>query len=320
MRIEGVLKNFNILVCDDSITVLRIVSVYLQKAGANVITAKNGLEGLEILKTEPVHLLISDINMPRMDGFQLFDALNAENISVPRILITDADIDEYIHLALDHDIGNILSKPIEMVELVLLCHKLITGNKVFGLKYYFKVKKIYKFSLIKSQDIQKGIEHIQKYGKTINLPSSKVDFLSIILDEVLSNSIYHAHGFTKQKERKIPITLDNEDRVEVAFASNSEYLGISVTDFKGALTKNRILTSFLGVIEEKRLIAQAVETGEDISTLIKDKGRGLQMIRLMSNTYYFNIKKNKMTQVIIMVNLKEENQKKYSSIKINELY
>lgn len=268
-----------------------------------------------------MHLLISDINMPVMDGFELFKLIDEENYNIPKVLITDADIDEYINLAVDHNIGNILSKPIEMRELITICYKLITGEKIFGLDNYMITERIFGSTISNSREIQVVINTIIRFAQDNKLQQSKSNFLSIILDEVLSNAVYHAHGFTREKELKQEITLKNNDKVEVCYAANKTHLGISVTDFKGTLTKQTILKSFRAVIEEKKLIAQATQSGEDISSVIAEKGRGLQMIRLMANEYYFNIKLNRITQVVILVELADDNSKKVnSSIKIQEIY
>jgi len=321
MEINNLLAGYNILLCDDSITILRILSSYLQKAGGIVYTAINGKEGLEVCSKNDIHLIISDINMPEMDGFQFFKSMDEAKYNIPKILITDAEIDEYINLVIDHNIGNILSKPIEMRELVTVCYKLITGQKIFGLDNYLTTDRMFGTILSNSREIQTAIHTIIEFARMYKLSESKSNFLSIILDEVLSNAVYHAHGFTREKELRQEITLKNNDTVEVCYGANKTHLGISVTDFKGTLTKQRILKSFRGVIEEVKLLAQASKTGEDVSSVIAEKGRGLQMIRIMANEYYFNIKLNKLTQVIIIVELADSKLKKInSSIKIQEIY
>ena len=59
----------HILIVDDSKTVRNLVAFIMKKEGFTVTTAEDGLDGLEKLYSNVVDLVISDVNMPRMDGF-----------------------------------------------------------------------------------------------------------------------------------------------------------------------------------------------------------------------------------------------------------
>src|SRR5262245_49363483 len=63
-----------ILVVDDVATVLKATARMLELEGYRVLTARDGIEALEVLERTPVHAVLSDLRMPRMDG----DALAAE--------------------------------------------------------------------------------------------------------------------------------------------------------------------------------------------------------------------------------------------------
>jgi DNA-binding response OmpR family regulator len=60
-----------ILVVEDSPTILNLLSLMLRQEGFEVVTARDGLEALEQLDQAPAQLVITDVNMPRMDGFKL---------------------------------------------------------------------------------------------------------------------------------------------------------------------------------------------------------------------------------------------------------
>ena len=65
-----------ILVVDDEIHIVQIVKFNLEKRGGyEVLTAKNGEEGLETAKSERPDLILSDVMMPKMSGFQFCEAL-----------------------------------------------------------------------------------------------------------------------------------------------------------------------------------------------------------------------------------------------------
>ena len=79
-----------ILVVDDSATVRKFVSVSLTMQGFTVITACDGMDALEKLPKSQVDLLITDLNMPNMDGFELIKALreSPEHHDLPIIILS----------------------------------------------------------------------------------------------------------------------------------------------------------------------------------------------------------------------------------------
>jgi CheY-like chemotaxis protein len=64
------LRNVKILVVDDSDDSLNLLKIVLSRAGAEVIAAVDGKQALELIKTNNIDLIISDINMPIMDGYE----------------------------------------------------------------------------------------------------------------------------------------------------------------------------------------------------------------------------------------------------------
>lgn len=79
-----------ILVVDDSSTVRKFVSVSLSLRGFRVVTAEDGMDALEKLPQEPVDLIITDLNMPNMDGMELIRTLrdNPNYKELPIIILT----------------------------------------------------------------------------------------------------------------------------------------------------------------------------------------------------------------------------------------
>ena len=59
---------YNILVCDDEKDIVSALTIYLQAEGYHVFGAENGLQALEILRREQVHLVLLDIKLPSYDG------------------------------------------------------------------------------------------------------------------------------------------------------------------------------------------------------------------------------------------------------------
>ena len=80
----------NVLVVDDSATVRKFISVSLSMQGFKVVTACDGMDALEKLPSENVDLIITDLNMPNMDGFELIRSLreNPQYRDLPVIILS----------------------------------------------------------------------------------------------------------------------------------------------------------------------------------------------------------------------------------------
>ncbi|MBI5962948.1 MAG: response regulator [Chloroflexi bacterium] len=108
-----------ILVVDDTELNLKMVGSILQKDGYEVITARNGFEALEIIKTSPPVLAILDVMMPDMDGYTLCQLLRQTltTAKIPIIILTAlSGVDDKIK-AFDSGADDFLAKPFEPPEL-----------------------------------------------------------------------------------------------------------------------------------------------------------------------------------------------------------
>lgn len=94
-----------VLLIDDDASLLDVLSLALEDAGHQVVTARDGAEGLEAVTRSKPALIISDINMPRVDGFALLRKLRERKVPTPLILLTsrDSEIDEALGLELGAD-------------------------------------------------------------------------------------------------------------------------------------------------------------------------------------------------------------------------
>ena len=80
----------SVLVVDDSATVRKFIATSLQLQGFKVLTAADGMEALETMPVEKIDLIITDLNMPDMDGFEFIKSLQAtaEYASIPIIVLS----------------------------------------------------------------------------------------------------------------------------------------------------------------------------------------------------------------------------------------
>jgi two-component system chemotaxis response regulator CheY len=82
--------NRTVLIVDDSTSMRQIVRLTLQSAGFTVFEGSNGIQGLERLHAQPIQAVISDVNMPIMDGIAFLRAIRllAEYRSIPVLMMT----------------------------------------------------------------------------------------------------------------------------------------------------------------------------------------------------------------------------------------
>ena len=78
---------FNILVCDDDKEIVDAIDIYLSQEGYHILKAYDGLQAIEIMKKEEVHLILLDIMLPSMSGFDLLKRIR-EKSDVPVIILT----------------------------------------------------------------------------------------------------------------------------------------------------------------------------------------------------------------------------------------
>ena len=86
-----------ILVVDDSATVRKFISVSLEMQGFSVLTATDGMDAIEKLSRETVELVITDLNMPNMDGFELITSLRENSLYDELPIIILSSLEEIPH-------------------------------------------------------------------------------------------------------------------------------------------------------------------------------------------------------------------------------
>lgn len=77
-----------ILVVDDQKSMLELLKTILERENYDVLLAANGFDALEILSHNEVDLVITDISMPKLDGFMLLQIIKSKNPSIPVIVMT----------------------------------------------------------------------------------------------------------------------------------------------------------------------------------------------------------------------------------------
>ncbi|EGY80872.1 response regulator transcription factor [Peptoniphilus indolicus] len=109
--------NYKILVCDDEQDIVRAIQIYLSAEGYEIFTANDGLEALDILKREEIHLVIMDLMMPNMDGISAILKIR-EDHNIPIIILSaKSEITDKI-IGLNVGADDYITKPFNAIELV----------------------------------------------------------------------------------------------------------------------------------------------------------------------------------------------------------
>lgn len=109
----------NILVIEDDEKLNYIVCSFLNRNGYRAVGCKNGMEAFDRLQEEPVDLIVSDIMMPEMDGFEFASEIRKQDNSIPILFMTARDDLTAKQKGYSLGIDDYMVKPIEMDELIL---------------------------------------------------------------------------------------------------------------------------------------------------------------------------------------------------------
>ncbi|MFQ9501925.1 MAG: response regulator transcription factor [Clostridia bacterium] len=120
---------FNILVVEDDKNLRKLITTYLQRNKYNTYEATNGEEALNVLDQSYIDLIVSDIMMPKMDGYELIKSLREAKYDVPILIITAKseieDKKEGFLLGAD----DYMVKPIDIEEMLLRIQVLLRRSK-----------------------------------------------------------------------------------------------------------------------------------------------------------------------------------------------
>jgi len=113
-----------ILIVDDSATVRMQVGMALRQAGFTVIEAEDGEQGYEQAMAGGVALVVSDVNMPKMDGIEMLEKLTASGFDRPVIMLTTEGQPELVKRAKAAGAKGWMVKPFKAPMLVQVAQKL----------------------------------------------------------------------------------------------------------------------------------------------------------------------------------------------------
>ena len=115
-----------VLLVDDSVSVRKFVGGMLERAGFHVITARDGAEALQQLSEQTVDVVVTDLEMPRLNGYELIRDLNRERTTcdLPVVVLTTRAGAKHVNLARQLGVEHYVAKPVEEASFVQLIESL----------------------------------------------------------------------------------------------------------------------------------------------------------------------------------------------------
>lgn len=164
---------FNVLVVDDEKEIRDAIEIYLRGENLKVIKAGDGLEALDILESNQVHLIILDIMMPRMDGIKTCLKIR-ESKNIPIIMLSAKGEDSDKILGLNVGADDYITKPFNHLELV--------ARVKSQLRRYEKPLDIEESGIIKVKDLEidTSAKTIKVRGKEVKVTATEYKILHLL--------------------------------------------------------------------------------------------------------------------------------------------
>lgn len=170
-----------ILLLEDDPILSEVIVEHLEYYNYNVTAVYNGLEAEELIYKEKFDLLLLDVNVPLLDGFELIQELRASNNQTPVIFITSLNTPQNVEEGFALGANDYLKKPFEMIEL---------KARIENIKRHFKIDESLLIS-IKDEVLYDPTKYLLYLGKKEEKLSKKEgEFLAYFLKnrgKVLSN-------------------------------------------------------------------------------------------------------------------------------------
>lgn len=166
----------HVLIVEDDKEIREGVQIYLQSQGYKVFQAADGIEGLEVLEKEEIHLAIIDIMMPRMDGIRMTMKLR-EKYDFPVIMLSakSEEVDKITGLNIGAD--DYVTKPFQTGELAARVKSQLRRYQKFGVQD--PAERTDEISL-ENLHIDKSLHAVEAFGKQVHLTHLEFEILYLL--------------------------------------------------------------------------------------------------------------------------------------------
>lgn len=223
---------FRILVAEDDFQLRQLFCRVLEHNGFTAIGAADGIEALDLLEHEYVDLIVSDIMMPRMDGYELVRSLREAKSSIPILMITAKDGFQDMQFGFQAGADDYMVKPINVNELVLRVNALLRRAKMVAERRQRMGQTVLEYDSFT----------VRRQGEELILPQKEF----LLLYKLVSSA---GHIFTRQQlmddiwgldSQTDPRTVDvHINRLRERFRTNPDFEIVTVRGIGYKVVKGR---------------------------------------------------------------------------------
>lgn len=130
MEPNGIASKIRILVVDDNEDIREILAIMLSQTGYGCDSARNGAEALQKVSQSKFDAVVTDIEMPEMDGITLTRQLSQDTSHLPVMVMTGHSDDDYKEIALRAGAREFVNKPFDVPDLITKLHRMLLGHNL----------------------------------------------------------------------------------------------------------------------------------------------------------------------------------------------
>ncbi len=219
-----------ILVVDDDEMICQLLRDILNRNNMDVVPAYNAKHALEELSRQKIDVVLTDVNMPGMNGIVLMEEIKKLSPDLPVIIMTGGGTEEIAVKALQRGALNFCRKPFNIPEISSVIKKGLEAKKLSD-----KQKEIMHFLVVNfcfdiPSDVIyiKGLIHyIYQGAKQLGFPENEFTMrVRVAIDEAIVNAIRHGNKFDKNKRVKIDVTI-SPDKLQVKIIDEGNGFDVS---------------------------------------------------------------------------------------------
>ena len=198
---------YNILICDDEQDIINALKIYLSNPDYKMYEAHTGIEALEVINNNDIHLVLMDVMMPKMDGITAMVKLR-EVSNIPVILLTAKSEDTDKILGLNVGADDYITKPFNPVE--------VSARVRSQLRRYLHLggRNIYPQSLsINGIELNDSTKEVSVDGEKVALTPKEYEILKFLMAN--PNKVFSPKEIYKQVWKESPLSSENTVAVHI---------------------------------------------------------------------------------------------------------
>lgn len=298
-----------ILIVEDEIGIRETISEILNCQNYETKTAVNGLDALEILKTWTPNLILSDINMPVMDGYSFFEETRKiEHLPlIPFVFLTAKAGEDEMRNSLTFGVDDFITKPfkteflIEIIEAKIKKFKAITNSSIVSLLYNQHLEKeivttnsaaLYKATVTQeTNDSEKENERqlLKKKAQQINIKSNRLVQKATLLEQIKQNE---AIAIDDEATNSLAVFQDVLAEISVFHENAEKRILHQFDDEKIKIQSHHLYFILYELIdnalqfsrENGKVIVSGKKNGNEFDITIRDFGNGFDLSKTMHST------------------------------------